>query len=45
VQYSVLREERVIYGDRSVQLCNVVCLGNSVLYMGIGLYSCVMECA
>jgi hypothetical protein len=34
----------VKYGDRTVQLCNGVWLGESVVNMWIGLYISVLEC-
>jgi hypothetical protein len=43
VKWSVDRGKSGKYGDRTVQLCNGVWLGESVVNMGIGMYSCVME--
>jgi hypothetical protein len=41
----VLREKCGKYGDRTVDICNRLCLENSLVNMGIGLYSCAIECA
>jgi hypothetical protein len=43
VEYSLLREKCGKNGDQTVQLCNRVCLGNIVINMGIGLYSCAIQ--
>jgi hypothetical protein len=39
----MVRENCGKYGDRTVQFCNRVCLGNSVVSMGIGKYSFAKE--
>jgi hypothetical protein len=45
VQYSLLSEKCGKYGDRTVQLCNRVCLGKIVENTGFGRYNCAIVCA
>jgi hypothetical protein len=44
VCWSVVRGKCGKYGDRTIQLCVGVWFRESVVNMGIALYSCVMEC-